>query len=48
MVIILKAAINIDNAEDGVGFADASASVDQVGKTGSNIQYRRCILCNKC
>jgi hypothetical protein len=30
----LKAAVNIDDAEDGVGFADASASVDQVGKTG--------------
>ena len=31
----LKAAINIDDAEDGIGFSDASASVDQVGKTGS-------------
>ena len=30
----LKAAINIDDAEDGIGFADASASVNQVGKTG--------------
>jgi hypothetical protein len=30
----LKAAVNIDDAQDGVGFADASASVDQVGKTG--------------
>lgn len=30
----LKAAVNIDDAQDGVGFSDASASVDQVGKTG--------------
>jgi len=30
----LKAAVNIDNPEDGIGFTDASASVDQVGKTG--------------
>ena len=30
----LKAAVNIDDAEDGIGFADASSSVDQVGKTG--------------
>jgi hypothetical protein len=30
----LKAALNIDDAQDGVGFSDASASVDQVGKTG--------------
>jgi len=30
----LKAAINIDDAQDGVGFADASASVNKVGKTG--------------
>ena len=30
----LKAAINIDNPEDGIGFSDASASVDQVGKSG--------------
>ena len=30
----LKAAINIDDAEDGIGFSDASASVGQVGKTG--------------
>ena len=30
----LKAAVNIDDAKDGVGFSDASASVDQVGKTG--------------
>src|SRR6056300_303758 len=30
----LKAAINIDDAQDGVGFSDASATVDQVGKTG--------------
>ena len=30
----LKAAINIDDPEDGIGFSDASASVAQVGKTG--------------
>jgi|TARA_B100001093_G_scaffold36918_1_gene31626 hypothetical protein len=30
----LKAALNIDNAKDGVGFSDASATVSQTGLTG--------------
>jgi hypothetical protein len=30
----LKIAYNRDDSEDGIGFSDASATVDQVGKTG--------------
>ena len=30
----LKVAYNRDDAKDGIGFSDASATVDQVGKTG--------------
>ena len=33
----LKAAVNIDDSQDGIGFSDASASVKQVGKTGLTV-----------
>jgi hypothetical protein len=32
--MILKLAVNTRDPKDGIGFSDASASVDQVGKTG--------------